>query len=177
MKGTTLFICAFLLLSGCKASRNMERTYNESEGSAQETETEKRESEESTGISITGKETKTAEVSETTEFFPPTLENPSGGAPKTSTRKIYVTDDKATNILIEEHKKEIYEKDKIISELQKKIESLELEKTESDSRPIQGGEWVWAGISFCIVAAIVCLAIYVCKKKNTILAWIMKKIF
>ena len=165
-----------LCLSGCRTSKNIDSAYKEQGNYSQTTETNIQEEGKATVAQKEEKETKTTSMSEKAEYFPPTPENPAGGAPKVIERTFYLTDEKAINAVTSSYEKQLTEKGVVIENLEKKIEELESQDIKSDSRPVQGSEWLWVGISFFIALAICILVCYIYVKKKLSVAGVVKKI-
>jgi hypothetical protein len=150
--------------------KNSEKDYREQEAVERVVEKEMQEEEKVTTNTKQEKKTNTAEISEKTEFFPPTAENPQGGAPKTIERNIYLTNEKVLNEIIESYERMLTEIDAIIEALRRDINSRESQVITNDSRPVQGNEWLWVGIAFFIVV-VICTLGYIfirkIKKKYT----------
>jgi hypothetical protein len=169
-KTTILLFIICLSLSGCRTLKNSEKDYKEQETARHIVEKEVQEEEKVSTNTKQEKETKTTEISEKTEFFPPTAENPQGGAPKIVERKIYLTDETVLSETIEKYERMLTEKDAIIENLKKIIDSQESQVITNDSRPVQGNEWLWVGIAFFFVVVICALGyifIRKIKKKYT----------
>jgi ribosomal protein S9 len=175
-KITFILILVFFSVSGCRTSKNTaENTYKETEQENRIEAVEKQEEEKAVAHTKgeLEKETKensektTSSIEQTTDFFEPTVENPQGGVPKSVTTKIYITNEKATKEAIEkaivetEEKYEnlLTEKDLMIENKDKEIESLKTEVSEKDSRLIQKSEWMWIGLGlafFFAVMSVIC---------------------
>ena len=153
-------------MSGCRTLKNSEKDYKEQEAVERIVDKEVKEEEKASTNTKQETETKTAEISEKTEFYPPTAENPQGGVPKIVERKIYLTDEKVLNETIENYERQLSEKDSIIEDLKKDIASQESTKIENDSRPVQDEEWLWIGLAFFLVVALSIFIVYLYKKKR-----------
>ncbi|NDV63907.1 hypothetical protein [Bacteroides sp. 224] len=190
-KTVILLFLVCLSLSGCRTLKNNETSYNEVENTIQETESDKHEEEFLTKNTTEETEKSTREETEktealiehTTDFYEPTLESPKGGAPKSTTTKIYVTNEKALKEAQEKAIKEteekyeklLSEKNKIIESKDKEIELLESSISEKDSRLIQKTEWFWVSLAFSTV--LILAFIIMCSYKKLKSGGLFKKLF
>ncbi|MDR1090099.1 MAG: hypothetical protein LBL79_03410 [Prevotella sp.] len=165
-KAVLLLFIICLSLSGCRTLKDSQKDYKERE--AVERVAEKEVLEEEKAIINTKQETETttAGISEKTEFYPPTTENPQGGAPKVIERKIYLTDETVLNETSKNYERLLTEKDAIIEDLKRTVDYRESQVITNDSRPVQGNEWLWIGIAFFIVAAVCILGYCLYRKKK-----------
>lgn len=177
---TKLFILLLIgiIFSGCRTSKEIGENFSGTEKTESFQETEKEETqsgeknvrEEADHNVREETEKRTATSEKTTEYFPPTADNPQGGVKKSETEKIYITDEKAVTESVEKAVKEtkekyeklLIEKDVRISLLEKELETLKTEKQENDSRPIQKSEWLWVGLVALI--AVIILIFFIIRK-------------
>lgn len=147
-----------VVFSSCRTTKDINESYSEKENAEatiavdrQKIETGEKNTREESDTTTREEYAKTTATKEKEiEYYPPTPDNPQGGVKRSEKEVIYITNEQATKEAIEKairetsenYERVIAEQLSIIESQAVEIEQLKAEKSEKDSRPVQGKEWI-----------------------------------